>query len=322
MITVLASVDGRVTTADKVDPGWLRDNAGVMFWVDLAAPTQDEARLILSDTFKFHELAIEDALSASQVPKVDPYEGYLYLILHGIDFEATRKRFATHDIDFFIGERYLVTVHDGRSRSIKHVRELASRNPQFFSEGPMGLVHRTIDTLVDNYRPEVERFEDRMDKLERDVFTRPDPDLIRHILALKRDVVFLRQTVLPQRDVVGRLARREFPQIDTQMAYHFRDVHDHLVRLSDEALMFQDRINGLVEAHLSNVSNQLNHVMKILTIIATIFMPLTFMTGLYGMNVDLPHFGVGTGRMFWVLIVVMLAVSGSMLWWFRSKDWL
>lgn len=253
---------------------------------------------------------------------MDLYEGYLYLILHGIDIEATRKRFATHDIDFFIGDRYLVTVHAGRSRSVQHVRELAPKNPQFFADGPMGLVHRIADTLFDNYRPEVERLEDRMDKLEREVFTHAKPDLIRSILALKRDVVYLRQAVLPQRDVIGRLARREFPQIDVQMAYRFRDVHDHLVRLGDEALMFQDRMNGLVEAHLSNISNQLNSVMKVLTVIATVFMPLTFLTGLYGMNVNLPHFGFGADRMFWALVAAMIAISGSMLWWFRSKDWL
>jgi magnesium transporter len=322
MITVLASSNGQVTTTDKIDPAWLGPDGRVIFWVDLAAPAQDEAKRILSDTFRFHELAIEDALSTSHLPKVEPYDNYIYLILHGIDYEAARKRFATHDIDFFIGDRYLVTVHSGRSRSIRHVLELAPKNPQFFSDGPIGLVHRIGDTLFDNYRPEVERFEERMDKLEREVFTHPRPDLIRNILALKRDVVTLRQAVLPQRDVIGRLARREFPQIDTQMAYRFRDLHDHLVRLADETLMFQDRMNGLVEAHLSNVSNQLNQVMKILTVIATIFMPLTFITGLYGMNVDLPHFGFGADRMFWVLAVLMLTISGSMLWWFRSKDWM
>jgi magnesium transporter len=322
MITVLVSVNAQVTTTDKVDPAWLRPDSGVTLWVDLAAPTADEATGILSGIFKFHELAVEDALSTSHLPKVEPYDGYLYVILHGIDYEPGRKRFATHDIDFFVGDRYLVTVHSGRSRSVKHVLELAAKTPQFFSDGPLGLLHRIADTLFDNYRPEVERFEERMDKLEREVFTHPKPDLIRHILALKRDVVILRQAVLPQRDVVGRLGRREFPQIDTQMAYRFRDVHDHLVRLADEALIFQDRMNGLVEAHLSNVSNQLNSVMKILTVIATIFMPLTFITGLYGMNVDLPHFGFGNDRMFWVLTTLMLAISGSMLWWFRSRDWL
>ena len=126
----------------------------------------------------------------------------------------------------------------------------------------------------------------RLDKLETDVFERPNPKLARQILDFKRDVASLRQVVLPQRDAVGRLARREFPLISEQLAYRFRDVHDHLVRLSDEAMFFQDRISGILDAHLSAVSNQLNSVMKVLTLISTIFLPLTVLTGMYGMNVD------------------------------------
>ena len=121
----------------------------------------------------------------------------------------------------------------------------------------------------------------------------PIRKLARKILDFKRDVASLRRVVQPQRDVVGRLARREFPFIDEQIAYRFRDVHDHLVRIADESMFFQDRITSLLDAHLSMVSNQLNTVMKVLTVIATVFMPLTFITGLYGMNVDLPHFGLG-----------------------------
>ena len=137
------------------------------------------------------------------------------------------------------------------------------------------------------------KLQDRLDQLEKEVFEHPQPDLARRIIDFKRDVSSLRHVVQPQRDVVGRLARREFPLISEQLGYRFRDVYDHLVRLTDESMFFGDRITSLLDAHLSTVSNQLNSVMKILTVIATIFMPLTFITGLYGMNVDLPHFGLG-----------------------------
>jgi magnesium transporter len=128
--------------------------------------------------------------------------------------------------------------------------------------------------------------------------------------------------VLPQRDLVGRLARREFPLVSEPIAYRFRDVHDNLVRLVDEAMFFQDRVTSLLDAHLSQVSNQLNNVMKVLTIIATVFMPLTFITGLYGMNVPLPHFGLGEDQFFWGLVSVMLVISGAMLVVFRRQGWL
>jgi len=321
MINVIVRENGHTTTAGSVNPAWLRTDSGVVFWVDLAAPTPGEANL-LTDVFKFHELSVEDALAVSHHPKIEPYDGYLYVILHGIDSRTVRTRFATRDVDFFLTERYLVTVHDGQSRSIAQVRELCARNGGLLADGPAGLMHHIVDTMVDNYRPEIDRLEQRMDKVEREVFTRPRHDMIRSILTIKRDVVSLRQVVQPQRDVLGRLARREFQVITPQIGYRFRDVYDHLVRLADESLIFQDRATSLVEAHLSSVSNQLNNIMKILTVIATIFMPLTFLTGLYGMNVELPHFGLGEHAMFWALMGVMGGVVALMLWFFRRQRWL
>ncbi len=321
MITVVLRTGGQTTTTDKVDPSWLRPDSDAVFWVDVEKPSKEDARL-LADVFKFHELSIEDALATSQHPKVEPYDNYLYAVLHGIDQQTAKTRFATRDVDFFLTARYLVTVHDGQSRSIAQVREACVRNGGVLSDGAPGLMHHVVDTMVDNYRPEIDRLEQRMDKLEREVFTHPRHDMIRAILALKRDIVSLRQVVQPQRDVLGRLARREFDVIPPQVGYRFRDVYDHLVRLADESLIFQDRATSLVEAHLSAVSNQLNTVMKVLTVIATIFMPLTFITGLYGMNVSLPHFGLGDDVMFWVLLIVMIGVVVAMLGWFRRKQWL
>jgi magnesium transporter len=321
MINVVVRANGHTATADHVDPAWLGPDSGAVFWADLAKPTPEEVRLLI-DTFRFHELSVEDALAISHHPKIEPYDGYLYVILHGIDSQTAKGRFATRDIDFFLTERYLVTVHDGQSRSITQVRALCTRNGGLMADGAAGLMHHIVDTMVDNYRPEVDRLEQRMDKLEREVFTHPRHDMIRSILALKRDIVLLRQVVQPQRDVLGRLARREFQTISPEIGYRFRDVYDHLVRLADESLIFQDRATSLVEAHLSSVSNQLNNIMKVLTVIATIFMPLTFITGLYGMNVDLPHFGFGNDVMFWVLLAFMIAVVTGMLWSFRKRGWL
>lgn len=321
MLFVVVRRGAHTEVTDRVDPEWLRPDSDVVFWADLARPTPEEIRL-LGEAFKFHELSIEDALATSHHPKIEPYEGYLYVILHGIDSQTAKSRFATRDVDFFLNHRYLVTVHDGQSRSIAEIREVCQRNGGVLNDGAPGLMHRIVDTMVDNYRPEVDRLEARMDRLERDVFTRPRHDMIRAILTIKREIVTLRQVVQPQRDVIGRLARREYDVISPAIAYRFRDVYDHLVRLADESLIFQDRATSLVEAHLSSVSNQLNNVMKILTIITTIFMPLTFIAGLYGMNVQLPHLGVGDQVVFWVLLGFMGGVVGTMLWWFRRRGWL
>jgi magnesium transporter len=316
MLTIYVSNGRETRLADAVEPEWLIPGSGYFVWVDLQSPTEDEAR-ILEEPFGFHELAIEDALKEIQTPKVESYGDHLYLILHGIDFEAAQHTFATHEVDIFLGEQYLVTVHDEFSRSLARLRDVCPRNDFVMAEGPAGLLHRIVDSMVDNYRPEVEKLEARLDEVEDDVFHHPSAGDVRRILGLKRDVASLRRVVTPQRDVVGRLARREFPQISEGLAYRFRDVYDHLVRLADEATLFHDRIASLLDAHLSFTSNRLNQVMKRLTIISTIFLPLTVLTGMYGMNVALPHFPGGEGTQFWWILGIMLALSFSMLWLFR-----
>lgn len=321
MLTAFVSSGGETRSYDRLDLAWTAPAEGVVAWVDLAAPAEDELRL-LSDVFHFHELAVEDARAALHHPKVDDYGAFLHAILHGIDFEESQRRFATHDVDFFLGPALLVTVHDGTSRSIARLRELCPRNGFVLGEGPGPLMHRILDLMVDNYWPEVEKLERRLENLEKQVFERPRRRLVQDILVLKRDVVELRRVTTPQRDAVARLARREFALIDQALAYRFRDVYDHFVRINDEALTYQDRITSLLDAHLSNVSNRLNEIVKVLTVFATIAGPLTVLTGLYGMNVRLPTFPGGEGAQFWWVLGLMAGISGLLLFLFRRRRWL
>jgi len=295
--------------------------SGVLLWVDLAAPSILES-LVLSDTFHFHPLSVEDAMSPRQFPKVEAYDGYLYAILHGIESKASEHRFSTHDIDFFVGPNYLVTVHDGDSRSIGDLRDQATRNPKLLADGAVSLFHRIVDTMVDHYRPEMDKLEDRLDDLEDQIFKTGDPRLVRSILDEKRQVASLRRIVIPQRDVIARLARRDFVDISTEMSFRFRDVYDHLVRVSDDALMFQDRITGMLDAHLSNVSFRLNEVMKVLTIVTVLFLPPTLAAGLCGMNVPLPRFPGGDAAQFWWLIGGTTVLTVGMLAIFRARRWI
>ena len=321
MIQIFAHVNGTTSRADRIDPAWLAPDSGAVVWVDMTNPREGGGEQILRDVFHFHDLAVEDALSELEYPKVESYGGYLYVILHRIDFAAPEHCFKTHDVDFFLGPNYLVTIHSGDSRSIEHISEICARNSMALGEGAAALMHRIVDAMVDNYRPETEELNERLDDLEDRVFD-GSVNLAKDILNFKKDVASLRRVVQPQRDVVGRLARREFPFVDEQVSYRFRDVHDHLVRIADESMIFQDRITSLLDANLAIVSNQLNAIMKILTIISTVFMPLTFITGLYGMNVELPHWGFGGLTMFWVLMGIMLGIVAIMLVYFRRRKWL
>jgi magnesium transporter len=321
MVTIFVHRNGATTQATSVDRSWLNPAAGAIVWVDLAAPSIPDS-LILSDTFAFHRLSVEDAMSKLQYPKVEAYDGYLYVILHGIESKVAEHRFATHDVDFFIGPNYLVTVHDGDSRSIADLRDHATRNHKILSEGPVALLHRIVDTMVDHYRPEIDKLEDRLDSLEDEIFGTSDPRLIRQILDEKRQVASLRRIVTPQRDVIARLARRDFVDVSTEMSFRFRDVYDHLVRIADDALMFQDRITGMLDAHLSNVSVRLNEVMKVLTLVTVLFMPPTLVAGIWGMNVPLPHFPGSEAAQFWWVIGAMVAMTVGMLLYFRRRRWI
>ena len=278
--------------------------------------------LILSESFGFHPLSVEDAAAEVHYPKIEAYDGYLYVILHGIDFRDGGDGFATHDVDFFLGPTYLVTVHDGRSRSISGLKESLERNARLMGEGPVALLHRVADAMVEHYRPEVDELEDRLDEIESAVFRSPTPALARAILAEKHHIATLRRITASQRDVVGRLARREFADISTDMSFRFRDVHDQLVRIADDAVILHERTSAILEAHLSNTNNRLNEVMKLLTVLTTIVLPLTLLSGIWGMNIALPRFPGGDTMQFWWLVGAMAALVVTMLLLFRRRRWL
>jgi magnesium transporter len=321
MTTILVYRDGAVREAEAVDPAWLKPGAPEIVWVDIATPGEAEKKL-LSETFHFHELAVEDAVLELHHPKIESYGGMLYLILHGIVAGKKHQGFETRDIDYFLGHNHLVTVHHHPSRSIAGEREVLKRHPALLGRGGVQPLAPAGRPARRSLRPGSGRARDRLNTLEQRVFNPGKRSPLREILRLKSDIASLRRVTLPQRDAINRLSRREFAEIPEQLAYRFRDVYDHLVRLTDEALFLQDRVTGLLDGYLSIQSNRLNQVMKVLTVITTIFMPLTVLTSLYGMNVKLPHLYGGEDVQFWWVLAIMVATSGAMLWFFRRKDYL
>lgn len=320
MIRYLVHRDGRTTEVEAVQPAWLAADSGVTVWADVSEPTAEDGD-VLRTVFGIHDIAVTDAVEATPRPKVELFGDVLYVVLHGINFHRDEHAFATHDTDFFLTARYLVTVHDGRRRSIGHVSTLCTRSDHILAEGPVGLMHRIVDTMADHYHPEVDELEAWLDELEGQILERPGGDLTAEILAVKRDIAALRRIVLPQRDVLGRLARREFEVIGPEMAYRFRDVYDQLVHIADDAMQFQDRVTGILDAHLASVSIQLAQVSKLVAVVATLFGPLTVLTGLYGMNVPLPHLPGGEAAQFWWVVAMMAAASAAMFTWFRRSGW-
>jgi magnesium transporter len=175
--------------------------------------------------------------------------------------------------------------------------------------------------MVDHYRPEVDELEERLDEVEKRVIETPEEQLTGDILAIKRDITSLRRIVIPQRDVVGRLARREFDLIGQEMAYRFRDIYDQFARMADDSMVFQDRVTGILDAHLASVSNRLANVSRLLAVIAALFGPMTVITGLFGMNVPLPTLIGSEQYQFWEIIGIMATASALLFVWFKKSGW-
>ena len=321
MIRYFVHRGGRTERADHLDPAWLSADGSAVVWADVREPTDADGDA-LREQFGLHELVVEAALQRETQPKVESYGRYLYIVLHGINFSAAEHNFETHETDFFLSSRFLITVHDGQRRSIAHVAELCARADHVLAEGTVALLHRIVDTMVDHYRPEVDQLEERLEDIEKQVIETPSETLTADILAIKRDITSLRRIVIPQRDAVGRLARREFDIISQELAYRFRDIYDQFVRMADDSIVFQDRVTGILDAHLAAVSNRLANVSKFVAVIATRFGPMTVITGLFGMNVPLPSLIGSPEYQFWEIIGLMMLSSLAMFAWFRKSGWL
>jgi magnesium transporter len=235
MVTIFVYRGGRCDQVTSLDRLWLNPAAGVVLWVDLEAPSIPES-LILSDTFGFHPLAVEDAMSTGQPAKAEAYDGCLFSVLRGPDSE----------VDFFVGHTFLVTVHQRDSKPVADCIDNAKHSPRPLVEGPVGLFHKIADALVDGYRPAIARLVERTNDVEKQVFEKASAATVREVLALRRDVFDLGSDASAQRHVVDRLARREFVDIGTDMAFRFRDIHDHLVRVTDDVEALRDRLDGLL----------------------------------------------------------------------------
>ncbi len=300
-------------------PGLLKEEAESV-WVDLEAPTEEESQ-ILSTVFGFHPLAIEDCIAESHLPKLDDFGDYLFLVLHGARRGDHPGTFTTVELNFFLGKRYLVSYHRQLSRSINRTKERCMKNSLALSRGMEFLLYEILDMTVDNYFPILDDFDEVVDELGRDVSERPTKETLNRIFSLKRDGMYLRRITSPQREILNRMSRDPFAVINKRAAIYFRDVYDHLVRISDLAESYKDLTTGLLEAYLSGVSNRLNEILKLLTVFTVVMMPLTVITGIYGMNFEsLPELKWRYG--YYAVLGLMVVVVGVMLGFFRRKKWI
>ena len=318
------------------DPSQISDclKAGdQLIWLDLTAPTPEEMALV-AEEFSLHPLAVEDAGKGNQRPKIESYEQFYFMVVYAIEQieEAGRDgkqvatgRFRIQEVDLFIGERYLITVHRAPLPFVEGMRERWRRNSQAINEGIGVLVYTLLDGIVDEYFPVLDSIIERVEELEEVLFTGVVHEGrtydMRSLFQIKRDLLNLRRVIAPERDALLVLARQEIHLFDRKIAVYFQDVYDHVVRVTDSIDIYQDLLTNALESYLSLVNNNLNQVMKTLTSLTVILVVPTLIAGIYGMNFEnMPELHWEFGYPFALLLMAISA--GVLFTYFRRKRWL
>ena len=296
---------------------------GDLTWIDIEHPSEKEVDY-LAQNYPFHPLDLDDCLSRIQRPKIDAYKDYLFLVLHFPIFNKEARVTTPSQVSVFIGQSYLITLHQGELKPlVKLFRECQiddESREENFSQGSGYLLYRIIDRLVDYCLPISNKMLENIEDVEDRIFSNRGRSQIREISILRRDIISFRRIIWPMRAVIGSLEPkvRRFSKMD--LSVYFGDTVDHLDKIWDALDEYKEIIEGLNDTHDSLASNNTNEVMRILTIIATIFMPITLIASLWGMNIRLPFERSGNALLY--IVLIMVAIVSGMLYFFRRRHWI
>jgi magnesium transporter len=318
MIRAWVAGDRGASEASVADVLRVEREGGACAWLDLQDESDDAVRDALRP-LGVHPVVVEDVTVHVNRPKVDDYTDYLYLVVHSARWEAGEARPSLRELDLVVGRHTLVSCHDGETRSIAAAVALVPKRPEVLARGPAYLLHTLLDVLVDNYLPIADRIAEEVDALEERVFEDPSTETYRRIMDLKRGIAAMRRILGPQRDTVMALTRDEFLVIPAEVRPYLRDVYDRLARVSDLLDSFRDEAASLLELHVSINSNRLNEVIKRLTVLATVGLPLTIVTSYYGMNLKLPEFEWAHGE--WFALGLLLVTALATWLYLRWRRW-
>ncbi len=322
----LFSYDAARCEERAVDPAEIPSLAvpgGGVLWLDIAGLSDPAVVKAVGDRFGFHPLALEDVLNVPQRPKVERFGDHLLIVLREI-----RHPEEPEQVSLFLGDRFVVTFQERPGDSFDPVRERLRKGAgRIRSLGADFLAYALCDAVLDAFFPTLEKLGDEVEQLEERVIAEPVPDTFREVRRLKQRLLQVRRAVWPARDAMNELLREESPLVRPETKMFLRDCYDHTVQVMDMVETYREMTSGLVDEYMSSVSNRMNEIMKVLTIIATLFIPLTFIVGIYGMNFDrgaspynMPELGWRYG---YLAVVAVMAVSAAgMLYYFRRKKWL
>ena len=297
----------------------LCENGDNILWVDVSDPTSEDFD-DLAKEFGFHHLSIEDCRKEHQRPKVEEYQGYYFIVLYEAELKEG-ARLELRELNIFLGKNYLVTVHSQTIQAIARAERLWREWSDLAERGTGLVAYLLIDGIVDDYFPLLDYLSDRMDALEDQIFEDFQPEAIEEIFHIKKELLFLRRTITPLRDVFNTLLRREQPIFSRETLVYFQDVYDHLIRVADSIDTLRDMLSSTMDAYLSVSSNRMNMVMKTLTSISTILMSVTLIAGIYGMNFEhMPELKWKYGYV--GVLAAMLGIGVAIYYYFRKIRWL
>jgi magnesium transporter len=275
----------------------------------------------IGSIFNLHPLTLEDILNTDNRPKCEDHDTYFYIVLR-LFREDADDGFVPEQISIVLGSNWLISLQEKEEKLFDPVRDrLRNEKGRLRKAGADYLAHALLDAIVDSLFPVLDKFGEKVEIIEGKLVGRPSPEILRAIQALKREMIFLRKSTWPLREMIGGLARSDSPLIHESSVIYFRDIYDHVVQVIDTIETYRDMLSGMLDIYLSSVSNRMNEIMKVLTLIATIFMPLTFLAGVYGMNFKyMPELEWHWG--YFALWGVMVVIALMMLEYFRRKKWL
>ena len=308
-------------------PKMLADETNVI-WVDIRGENEDDIPAIkdlLLNVFNFHYLTVEDCIETRNAPKIEAFPDYFYFIVHGVrPDDRSPARFQTRELDGYLGKNFVVTFHIERFRSIKNVKQQLRSSPFACQRGAAYLLHQVLDNVVDNYMPLVDHLDVAINELEELLLSskrRQDGRTLQEIMDLRRSVARLKRISSRQLEVLYRMAHGEFPQIPENILPFFRDVHDHLRRISDLAEGYRDLVAGLFEIHFTVIATRTNDVMKTLAVVSAIILPLTLIAGIYGMNFEnMPELHSRYG--YYITLAAMAFLTFVLLIYFWRRGWI
>jgi len=298
------------------------DDKSTVTWINIDGIHDIETIEKTGEHLKLHPLLLEDIMNTDQRPKIEDYGDYIFIVLKMLYYNAKEDELEVEQVSLILGSNYVISFQEKEGDVFNSIRERIRRGKgRLRKSGADYLAYTLIDAIVDSYFIILEGTGDKIEGIEEKLITNPKPETLQTIHNLKREMIFLRKSVWPLREVISSLERTESKLIEGSISMYLRDLYDHTIQVIDTIETFRDMISGMLDIYLSSVSNKMNEVMKLLTIIATIFIPLTFIAGVYGMNfVYMPELQLHWG--YFATLFIMAVVSVFMLIYFRKKKWL